>query len=477
VCAVAVRKGGKHAVAGLADGTLVTLDLSGSTPKETTSQAGHSAGVACVAYSPDGNRLATVGGDGALHVWTVADNGTLTKLIHFDGQMKPGAGFTPLTGVAFAPDGRHIAAVGADTIVRVWDIQTKSEVRGLRGHVDWVTAVAFSPDGRFVASVGVEKDKALRIFELPQLDTTSAAGGHLLAVKATAVSPNGKFVATAGSDQTIKIWDIATGKEVGTLVGNADVPYTITFLGNDEVVMGCGIKNDVVGRIHFWRTSPGSEVTAVPSGQVYTVVGAADGAKVAAWVSREAVGDKIKNNTYEVFDPKGKLLSTQSDKGRNIRAVTFTADLSWAVAGDEQGTIRIWNLEKSDDRIGADWPLMENQFVDLSITADKKTVVAVDEKGLVKVADVAKRSVLAKFEAHKGGVGMLLASPTGSTFVTVGKDNEIKVWSLAEADLKEPKAIRTWAMPIGVNGVAYTPDGKRVVTANADGTAYVLELP
>src|SRR5262249_44739330 len=58
VCAVAVRKGSKHAAAGLADGTLVTLDISGSTPKETSTQSAHVAGVAGVAYSPDGNRLA-----------------------------------------------------------------------------------------------------------------------------------------------------------------------------------------------------------------------------------------------------------------------------------------------------------------------------------------------------------------------------------------------------------------------------------
>jgi hypothetical protein len=59
----------------------------------------------------------------------------------------------------------------------------------------------------------------------------------------------------------------------------------------------------------------------------------------------------------------------------------------------------------------------------------------------------------------------------------VGADREIKAWSLAPGDLKDPQPIRSWKLPVGVNGVAYTANGKQVVTANADGTAYVLELP
>jgi WD40 repeat protein len=481
VCAVAVRKGGKHGAAGLADGTLVTLDLTAATPKESWSQTAHVAGVACLAYSADGNRLASVGGDGALRVWVVDDNGTLTSLLRFDGQPKPGAGFSPLTGVSFSPDGRYVAAAGAEAVVRVWDLQTKSEVRGLRGHTDWVTSVAFSPDGRYVASVGVEKDKAVRIFELPTLETSGGAG-HLLAVNAVAVSPDGKFAATAGTDQTIKIWDIASGKEVGTLIGNADTPFTVAFLGNSAVVMGGSLPTRDTGRLHFWRTNPGSLTKSVPTGEVYSVVARPDGSQIAAWASRPAVGDAVKNNTYELYDAKGNLLSSQSDKGRNVRATTFTPDLEWAVAGDDQGTIRIWNLTKKDERIGADWPLLVNSVADIGITADKKTLVAVDDKGLVHVADVAKRDTLAKFNAHKGGVRTLMVSPTGTTFVTVGKDREagnereVKVWSLSPANLKEPKAARTWTLPVGVNGVAYTPDGRKVVTANADGTAYVLEL-
>jgi WD40 repeat protein len=476
VCAVAIRKGGKQVAAGLADGTLVALDISGSTPKDVASQAAHVAGVACLAYSPDGSKLVSVGGDGAVRVWTVAENGSFTPLMRFEGLLKPGAGFTPLTGVAFAPDGRYIATVGADTVVRVWDIQTKSEVRGLRGHVDWVTAVAFSPDGRYIASVGVEKDKTLRIFELPPLETTGG-GGHLLAVNAVAVNPKGTVVATAGTDQTIKLWDIATGKEISTLIGNADTPFSIAFLGNDALVMGGSLPTRDAGRLHLWRTTgAGSLTKSVPTGEVYTVVATPDGSKFAAWASRPAVGDSVKNNTYEIYDSKGTVLLSQRDQGREVRAATFTPDLSWAIAGDKAGALRIWDLEQKE-KVGEDWPLFVKGYIDLGITADKKTLVAVDEQGLVKIADVGKREVLGSVTAHQGGTRTLVVSPTGTSFVTVGNDREVKSWSLAANDVKTPKPTRTWQFPVGVNAVAFTPDGKQVVTANADGTAYVLELP
>jgi WD40 repeat protein len=477
VCAVAIRKGKKTVAAGLADGTLTTLDVSSGTPKEPTTQSAHVAGVACLAYSPDGQRLASVGGDGAVRIWSVAANGSLTPLARFEGQSRPASvtGYSPLTGVAFSPDGRYVAAVGADAVVRVWDVETKSEVRGLRGHTDWITAVAFSPDGRFIATVGVDQDSVVRIFELPPLDTSSS-GGHLLAVHAVAVSSDGRTVATASTDQTIKLWDLATGKQLGTLIGNADVPFAVTFLGPDGLVMGGSLPTGSTGRLHFWRIKPPQLLTSIPTGEVYAVVALADGSKLAAWASRPAVGDAVKNNTFELYDAKGTLLTSLTDKGRNIRAATFSADLSWAIAGDDQGTLRIWDLAKKD-RLGADWPLFVNPLADLGLTADKKTLVAVDEQGKIKVADVAKREALPEFTAHAAGVRALVVAPTGSSFVTVGRDHEVKAWSLDPATLKDPKPLRSWKLPVPVNGLVYTPDGKFVVTANADGTAYVLELP
>ncbi len=480
-CGVAVRKGAKQVAVGLADGTLAILDVSGAAPKELSAQSAHTAGVACATFSADGARLATVGGDGTIRVWSVTDTGAPVQLVKFDGQATPtsSTGFSPLSSVAFNPDGRYVVAAGADAVVRVWDVQTKSEVRGLRGHTDWVTSVAFSPDGRFVASVAAEKDNTLRVFELPPLESGTAAGGHLLAVNAVAVSPDGKFVATAGTDQTIKIWDIATGKEVGTLIGNADVPYALAFLGNDSVAMGGRLPTGDTGRLHFWNRTPANLNKSVPTGEVYTVVPSTDGTKIGAWTARPAVGETVKNNAYEVYSAKGDLLLSvpdKGDKGRNVRSATFTPDLTWAVAGDETGTVRIYDLDKKE-RVGADWPLFQRSLADLGVTADKKHLVAADDEGRVVVADVAKREVIADGKPFKSGVRAVLVSPTGTTFLTISNDRELKVWSLTGFKDKKIEELRSWVVPVTVNGAAFTPNGQSIVTANADGTAYVLELP
>jgi WD40 repeat protein len=490
-CGVAVRTGGRLVAVGQADGTLAVLDVSAAGgPKDASPpQPAHVAGVACVAFSRDGNRLATVGGDGATKVWSLADTGEPTLLIKFDGQPKSGSstGYYPLTGVAFSPDGRFVATVGADGVVRLWDVQTKGEARSLRGHTDWVTAVTFSPDGRMLASAGA--DKAVRVFELSRQETPSHPG-HLLATTAVAVSPDGRTIATAGKDQTVKLWDRATGRELATLVGSTDEPLALAFVGNDRLVEGT--RSDTVGngKAVFWPTTPGRPPRSVFTGEAFTVVGSADGSMVGVCSLRPRAadpttpGDKTKMTTYEVFKSDGELVVTLTDKERDVKAATFSADLAWVVSGDTSGGVQLWDVARNE-RLGANWPLFENPVADVGLTPDKKYLVAVDvpmpdrtgkrPDPLIKVAEVQTRTTLVKAQAHPTGVRGLVVSPAGDTFLTIGADREVMAWSLK--DLKELKEVRSWRLPANVNGAAYTPDGKFVVTANADGTAYVLALP
>lgn len=475
VCGAAVRPGGSQVALGTADGGLVVLDVAGGTPKERFAQTAHVAGVAAVGYSPDGSRLASAGGDGVLRVWAVDANGTPAPLARFDGQARPGtpAGAAPLAAVAFAPDGRQVAAAGADGVVRIWDVPTKTEARGLRGHPDWATAIAFAPDGRRLVAAGA--DGSVRVFELAPQEGSGRAG-HLRAVTAVAVSPDGKTIATAAADQTVKLWDRASGRELLTLVGGPDEPFAVAFVGPDRVAAGGRTESREAGRVHLWELKPAvRQLIGNSTGRLYNLVALPDGSRFAALCTRPVDGDTTNETAYHVVaDRDGGVVAQVVDGGRKVTAAAYSPDLALAAAGDDTGTVRLWDMGKKE-RVGADWPVFAKPVSDLGLTPDKKYLVAADAAGLVKVADVAKRETLVSAAAHPGGVRGLVVSPTGDTFVTLGADREVKAWSLK--DLKELKPVRTWPLPVGVNGAAYTPDGKQLVTANADGTAYVLDLP
>ena len=60
------------------------------------------------------------------------------------------------------------------------------------------------------------------------------------------------------------------------------------------------------------------------------------------------MGDSVKNNTYEVYYAKGELIASLPDKGRTSERRPSPPDLAWAVAGDENGALRIWDLAKKE---------------------------------------------------------------------------------------------------------------------------------
>jgi WD40 repeat protein len=227
--------------------------------------------------------------------------------------------------------------------------------------------------------------------------------------------------------------------------------------------------------LHFWKGRPGRLGGSVTAGEVYALAALADGSKLAAWSARAVQGETVKASSYEVYDADGKSLAAVRDAGRDVQAVAFAADLSLVASADAAGSVRLWDLT-TQKQAGANWPLFAESVADLGLTADKALLVAADATGQVKVADVAKRAVLASVAAHPGRIRGLIVSPKGDSFVTIGADRELKAWPLG-AGVTALKPTRVWALPVGVTAAAYTPDGRAVVTANADGTAYVLALP
>jgi WD40 repeat protein len=110
-----------------------------------------------------------------------------------------------ILGVAWSPDGKHIASASADQTVQVWDAVTGSTLLTFYGHTAGVNAVAWSPDGKHIASAS--DDKTVQVWDAVTGSTLLTYRGHTAGVNAVAWSPDGKHIVSVSNDRTIQVLD------------------------------------------------------------------------------------------------------------------------------------------------------------------------------------------------------------------------------------------------------------------------------
>ncbi|KAL2859878.1 WD40 repeat domain-containing protein [Aspergillus lucknowensis] len=173
---------------------------------------GHTGSVNGVAFSPDGQTVASASGDRTVRLWDAATSVECHTLQGHTDSVN--AGHTDsVNAVAFSPDGQTVASASGDGTIRLWDAATGVERRTLQGHMDWVWVVAFSLDGQTVASAS--RDRTVRLWDAATGVEHHMLQGHRGLVWAVAFSPDGQTVASASEDRTIRLWDAATGIERG----------------------------------------------------------------------------------------------------------------------------------------------------------------------------------------------------------------------------------------------------------------------
>jgi WD40 repeat protein len=201
-------------------------------------------GLYCLAFSPDGNTLASSGSrSNLIYLWDVQTQQQAGVLSGHTGRS--------IHSVAFSPDGRSLASGGypGDEAIRLWDVQTQEQVGKLIGHLDVTLDLAFSPDGTILASAGGSNDMAVYLWDVEKQNQMGVLGGHSAPVGSIAFSPNGKLLAsTVYWDNAVHLWDIERQEQVGVFEGHdaADFGYgdQVAF-SSDGKWLACGSENGV----------------------------------------------------------------------------------------------------------------------------------------------------------------------------------------------------------------------------------------
>jgi WD40 repeat protein len=393
--------------------------------------------VGCVAFHPDGRRLASANGNQTVNIW---DSKTCKALCILRGHR------SGVYGVQFSPDGRRLASASFDQTVRLWDTASGAELHTLRGHKHlWVSSVAFTPDGQRLASGG--GDKTIRLWDAlgGQEAVTLPGERH----RQVACSGDGRFLATGGwyDDHAAAIWDARSGKPLVRLPGHTDSVWSVAFRPDSRRLASAGAD----GTLKVWDTTTWKAVVTL-GGHAQPIMKLAyspDGSRLAS-----ASYDK----TVKIWDPAtGESIRTLEGHAEPVIGVAFSHDGKYLASASEDKTIRIWNASTG----AAIRTFRGHQLGVTSVAFDPagEHVASGGRDATVKVWNLSTGDAGLTLQGHTGTVWDVAFSPDGRRLASASEDTTIKLWDAATGE----EALTLRGHMGGFYSVAFSPEGRRVL--------------
>ena len=434
------------------DGTLLAVASSigvwlydARTGEERNLLTDRTSSVHSVAFSPDGQTLASGGADGNIALWD-ANTGEYLKTLtgHRD----------VVRSLAFSPDGQTLASGGADDNIHLWDVATGEQSNILfTSDMEFVTSLAFSPDGQTLAGaegripidevrvpiIGVflvddpperEWDNIIRLWDANTGKEKNTLTGHTDVVVNLVFSPDGATIVSTSWDKTVRLWDANTGAEKNTLTGHTDIVANLVFSPDGAVIAGANWRE-----IHLWDATTRTHLKTLTesiTGESQRRHGLLDGAR----------------DVYPIYTPW--LMDA-------VRSLAFSPD-GQTLAGTNGGAIHLWNTDT--------WTYLKTftkhtNLVNSLALSPNSAILASGGWKEVHLWDTDTGIHLKTLTKHTDVVTSLAFSPDGAKLASAS-GGEVHFW-----DTDTGTHLKTFTGPQNiVRTLVFGPDGTRLASVS-----------
>ena len=566
-----------------------------------------------LAYSPDSEIIAAGDFDGTVKLFSTKNKKNIASLVGHklapSDITEPGS----VLSLAFSPDGETLASGSRDTTIRLWNTRTTYHKVTLTGHSGWVTTIAFSPDEKTIASGATythwDSDSSIRLWD-------ARTGKYIASIETPsrtytlAFSTDNETLASIGADRVVRIWDINTGKLKVELTkqrvksksksklisvfpdgkkeiyANDDGTYTLLdvetgqqkpilqgfhpslvifyslsspspkkqklmlkhspdgkklAIKDDNSVVLWDIETDTLKAtlskdlkyFNSMKFSPNGKFLAIRSVKTIHLWNTETAKQIAAYTS-----EKRHQYNFHVFSPDSKLLATPAKEPKmvqlwstdtgypkfllighpwEVRSVIFSPNgnniisdspdraLLWdtktgrrkatffspeglsfilrfapdgsALVGyakalyEDKGDNRIWIWDTETGQQKFLIKEHKGRITRLLFTPDGKTLVSGSVDKTIRFWDVKTGELLTTFKGYDPN-SPIVFSPDGTTLASGGENAKILLW-----DLNTGKIKTTFTSYNPVRSIVYSEDGKTLTTSGTDGTSLLWNLP
>ncbi|MFE3738496.1 trypsin-like peptidase domain-containing protein [Streptomyces sp. NPDC059134] len=325
----------------------------------------------------------------------------------------------------------------------------------LTGHTDNVDSVAFSPDGRTLATISydqtvrlwnVDTGKTIRTFE------RNTDGAYLVVF-----SPDGRTLAIP-TDKTVRLWNVDTGKTIRTFTGHTGIVNSVFFSPNGHTLATASWD----GTARLWNTETGKTIRTFTghTDAVFSAVFSPDGRTLAT---------NSYDQTVRLWNVNtGKTIRTFGRNTGGASSVAFSPD-GHTLATNTDSAVHLWNVNtgKTIRTFGRN----SRGVSSVAFSPDGHTL-ATNTDSAVHLWDTDTGEPISTLTGHIDHVSSVAFSPDGHTLATASRDKTVRLWN-AETG----KAIRIfWGHTGAVSSVAFSPDGHTLATGSHDGTARLRDV-